>query len=255
MKIVDPMKSCCLVVVPCYNEERRLDVSAFRNFLEHTQEVDFVFVNDGSTDCTAGLLRELRESVPARVRVVTLPRRRGKAEAVRQGFVRALAEEPQYVGYWDADLSAPLTSIQAFLRVLQAEHELEVVLGSRAGLTNASQGRSLGRRFLGFVFSYATNFVLALPFRDTQCGAKLIRVTSRTSEVFGRRFHTDWVFDVEMLARYRDLMIRDGLVVVTAIQERCVQSWTEMPGSKLNSLGLFRAFWDLLYLVARTLIH
>lgn len=45
-----------LIVVPCYNEARRLDVEAFARALESEANLSFLFLNDGSTDGTVGVV-------------------------------------------------------------------------------------------------------------------------------------------------------------------------------------------------------
>src|SRR6476646_3425141 len=75
------------LVVPCYNEEKRLDASAFRSVVVDGHEIDFLFVNDGSRDGTLRLLESLRDEDPKRFAVLNLERNSGKAEAVRRGFV------------------------------------------------------------------------------------------------------------------------------------------------------------------------
>ena len=42
----------CVVVVPCYNEAARLQPLLFSEFLAEDEQVDFLFVNDGSRDAT-----------------------------------------------------------------------------------------------------------------------------------------------------------------------------------------------------------
>src|SRR5438067_10313369 len=84
------------VVVPCYNEEKRLDVGAFRGHFVPGHEVSFLFVNDGSRDGTLPLLRG------ANFDVLDLERNSGKAEAVRRGIVAAMERGADVVGFWDA---------------------------------------------------------------------------------------------------------------------------------------------------------
>src|SRR4051812_10228377 len=57
-----------LLVIPCFNEEKRLDVAAFRDFTG----ADFLFVNDGSRDGTLRVLESLRDSDPRRFSVLNL---------------------------------------------------------------------------------------------------------------------------------------------------------------------------------------
>src|SRR6478735_11068728 len=95
------------VVVPCYNEAERLNGAPLLAFLDDRPEARLVFVNDGSTDATAERLAALAAERPARISVVSLTPNGGKAEAVRQGMLAALAAGARVVGYLDADLSTP----------------------------------------------------------------------------------------------------------------------------------------------------
>ena len=76
-----------ILVVPCYNEAERLDRAAFRAFVTEKSGVRFLFVNDGSTDDTAAVLKELGESLPETFLVHEQPQNLGKAEAVRVGML------------------------------------------------------------------------------------------------------------------------------------------------------------------------
>ena len=107
------------IVVPCYNEAGRLDVERFVRCLTD-MPVDFVFVDDGSTDGTRSVLEGVQARYPGRIVVVSYDQNRGKAEAVRRGMLAAFGRNVPYAGYWDADLATPLDAIEDFL----AEKEL-----------------------------------------------------------------------------------------------------------------------------------
>ena len=114
------------VLIPCYNEELRLNLAAFGRFLRSESRCRLLFVNDGSRDGTLKLLRRLEQEHARRVDVIDLSRNSGKAEAVRCGVRYALERGADYVGYWDADLATPLTPDEAegaALRVVQAQIE------------------------------------------------------------------------------------------------------------------------------------
>src|SRR5258708_4394609 len=100
-----------VIVVPCYNEFKRLPVDAFKEFVSDHDWCRFVFVDDGSTDATGDLIEDLRAFDPAFFRTLRLGPNFGKGEAVRRGLLAALEERPNYVGYWDADLATPLDTI------------------------------------------------------------------------------------------------------------------------------------------------
>ncbi len=120
-----------IIVVPCYNEAERLDVEAFVRAASELEDLKFLMVNDGSTDATAAVLEKLETSVPGSFESLTLPANRGKAEAVRQGLMRAIAQGADQVAFWDADLSTPLEEIPRFLEALAATPQRLAVFGSR----------------------------------------------------------------------------------------------------------------------------
>src|SRR5262245_52188154 len=117
------------IVVPCYNEGKRLPVHQFRDFARHHQRVRFIFVDDGSKDDTLAVLQDLRQLDPLAFNVVALPRNSGKGEAVRQGCLTAFAYRADFIGYWDADLATPLEAIPDFLAVFQERPVVELVCG------------------------------------------------------------------------------------------------------------------------------
>src|SRR5579863_4508639 len=120
-----------VIVIPCYNEFDRLPVDAFKDYALRGEPHQFLFVDDGSTDSTGELLDDLHALDAGSFKVLRLERNCGKAEAVRQGFLAALSERPEYIGYWDADLATPLDVIPQFCRALDESPVLEIVLGAR----------------------------------------------------------------------------------------------------------------------------
>jgi glycosyltransferase involved in cell wall biosynthesis len=102
------------ITVPCYNEADRFRSDAFIEFVREYPDVMFIFVDDGSTDDTARLLNSLAKNGDTQIRLISFEKNHGKAEAVRQGMLRALAGGARYVGYWDADLATPLSAIFEF---------------------------------------------------------------------------------------------------------------------------------------------
>ena len=169
------MVDFCLVI-PCYNEASRFDTAAFERFLQAHENVVLYFVDDGSRDRTDTILRQLEAVGEDRVAILKLPSNVGKAEAVRQGMLHALAWRPcEFLGYWDADLAAPLEEASAMLEIARARPDCAIVLGLRLLRLGASIQRPASRHYLGRVFATAASVILRLPVYDTQCGAKLLR--------------------------------------------------------------------------------
>ncbi|MHA1943740.1 MAG: glycosyltransferase [Candidatus Thorarchaeota archaeon] len=242
-----------VVVVPCYNETRRLPVSKFEAFLGDASDVRFVFVDDGSNDGTRELLRALAQEHAGRVVLVELPTNRGKAEAVRAGILRAFEGQPAYVGFWDADLATPLPALLEFRSLLDARPDLEMVFGARVVLLGRSIERRALRHYLGRVAATAISLALGLRVYDTQCGAKLFRATPCVRGLFEAPFASRWLFDVEILARFIRSLGGDPSAAKDAIYEYPLTQWVDVEGSRLTPADYGRAAVDLLRIWRRYL--
>lgn len=232
-----------LLVVPCYNEERRLDVPAFIE-LARAGTCDLLFVNDGSADGTAAVLARIQAACPDRVRVLSLAQNGGKAEAVRQGLLTGLEAAPAILGYADADLSTPISELTRLLDVA-ARRQTAVVMGSRVALLGSHIERSRMRHYLGRVFATAASLLLELPVYDTQCGAKFFRSSAGLRAALDTPFHSAWAFDVELLGR---LLIGGPGVAPLGIDEFLevpLQRWCDVRGSRMGPFDMLHAGLDL----------
>jgi len=231
------------LVIPCYNEALRLDTSTFVRFVTARSDVGLLFVDDGSTDSTAQVLQALADKCAGRVDTLLLPRNRGKAQAVQRGMVAAMDKQPELVGYWDADLATPLDAIDEFINVLDTHSDIDIVMGSRVKLLGRRIDRHAHRHYAGRVFATAASLALGLEVYDTQCGAKIFRVNPQIQRVFATPFVSKWVFDVEILARYANVVGAGR--ASSSIYELPLTAWTDVPGSKVKVRHAARAFWDI----------
>lgn len=231
------------IVVPCYNESSRLPVARFEQYIQSTA-TEFVFVDDGSTDTTIEILKKIELAHPDQVVVVSCGRNMGKGEAVRQGINMAFARHVDYVGFWDADLATPLEAIGDFLAEFALRSDCLMVFGARVQLLGRKIDRSVLRHYLGRVFATVASLVLRLPIYDTQCGAKLFRVTPVIVSLFATPFCSRWTFDVEIIARY---IQRVGSVTTAASQivEFPLYIWKDVAGSKVKPRHFLIALFDM----------
>jgi len=229
-----------VIIIPCYNEEKRLEISRFTDFADRHGNVSFLFVDDGSTDGTLALLQSIRH---LQINVLPLAVNGGKAEAVRTGMRHALAGDAQWIGFWDADLATNLEELLAFAQKIRPESLM--ITGCRLVRLGASIERNFIRHLVSRVFATAISWHLKLPVYDSQCGAKLIK--REAVEVIGTRpFVSRWFFDVEMLKRLskhygRERICRD-------VEEITLRSWQEIGDSKLRYtrclIDLFKVLRD-----------
>lgn len=232
-----------ILVVPCFNEEHRLPVDELRQFRMDGVRTELLFVNDGSSDGTLRLLESLRDEGPSRFSVLNLERNSGKAEAVRRGIVAALDRQPDFVGFWDADLATPLSELGGFLKVFAGRPEIEMVFAARVRLLGRSISRNPARHYFGRVGATLISSSLGLAVYDTQCGAKLFRSGDLMREIFAAPFLSRWIFDVEIIARLVRQRGRDA--AARAIYELPIMVWHDVKGSKVRSTDFFRALKDL----------
>jgi glycosyltransferase involved in cell wall biosynthesis len=243
------MQPSLVLVVPCFNEEARLDTRAFLEFAGSHPAASLTFVNDGSDDRTPAILDGLRAQAPDGVSVIHLPENLGKAAAVREGVLEGLRRRPDLIGFWDADLSTPLAVVDDFLALAARRPEVEIMLGSRVMLMGRDIRREAWRHYFGRVFATAVSLSLDLPVYDTQCGAKVFRVTPALASVFEKPFHSPWIFDVELLARYLALPVEAGQPARhDRIYELAVPTWHDVPGSKLRWTAFARAVFELVHI-------
>ncbi len=238
-----------VIVVPCYNEARRLPGEQYLAFLRAHGEFSLLFVNDGSRDETLSVLTELAGR-SERIEVLDLSQNGGKAEAVRRGVVH-LGDVPDLVGFLDADLSTPLAALADFREVFLARPEVELVLGARVRLLGRRIERRQLRHLLGRAFATAASATLSLPVYDTQCGAKMWRPTATLQAVFATPFSSRWIFDVELLARYAQAFAWDTGAISARIVEVPLMQWHEVSGSRLKSSDFVQSAADLLALAWR----
>jgi glycosyltransferase involved in cell wall biosynthesis len=235
------MKTC--IIIPCYNEALRIKVSEYISFINEHDDIDFCFANDGSTDTTIEILNDLSIELPKRVTVLNFDVNRGKAEAVRFAILELYSKKSyDYIGYFDADLSTPLSEIIFFLEIFKEKPDLLMVMGSRVKRMGAIVERKFSRFFSGRIFAtIISSQILKVPVYDTQCGAKVFSTKIEVS-IFENPFLTRWIFDVEILLRLKN---KYGKSVFDLIVEFPLNSWIEMGDSKIKFLDFLKVPIDI----------
>ncbi len=220
------------IIIPCYNEEKRLHVTAFLSFIKKENDFHLCFVNDGSKDDTISVLKEIQTSNPYKVSVIDIKKNAGKASAVRAG-ARYLHSrgDIEFIGFIDADLSTDFNDFDDLVKTLKSNGELSMVFGSRA--KDASKGieKDTMRALFSKIIKLLVFFILRLPIEDTQCGAKVFRA-KLVPVLFKRNFFSRWLFDVEMFLRMKKHFGK--VVILNKIYEQPLQRWVHMDDSKLG---------------------
>jgi glycosyltransferase involved in cell wall biosynthesis len=186
------------IIIPAYNEAERLphtlvDIDKRLSAADYSYEI--VVVNDGSTDATATIVKNMAKMVK-NLKLIDLRQNSGKGSAVRQGMLLSTGKIRLFT---DADNS---TSIDQFEKMMPLFKEgADVVIGSRAAKGSVlAPAEPWYRQVPGKIGNLVFQSVLGLwGIWDTQCGFKAF--TEEAAErVFNISVVEGWGFDVEILA-------------------------------------------------------
>jgi dolichyl-phosphate beta-glucosyltransferase len=208
------------VVVPAFNEEARLprlletfDTAGSKEFADAgLQLLEVIVVDDGSADRTPDVL-EAASAMPWLRPVITRKPNVGKGSAVRRGVRRARGE---LLLICDTDLATPLQEVRKLQHALT--NGADVAIGSRALDPRLEREMPHYRRLAGRAFNFGMRVLTGLPFRDTQCGFKLMP-TSVAQALLREQLVAGYAFDVEMLMRARNAGLRVEEVPVVYVHD------------------------------------
>ena len=225
------MKTLSLIL-PAYNEAARLP----RTF-ELLQEAraaqvfsgvelkEILIIDDGSRDSTAAVSEKAREHLPE-IRVVRVSPNQGKGNAIHVGLREAQSE---WCLIADADSATPWNQFIKLKNASLRDETLlcEIAMGSRdLPESHRAIRQSSLRENLGRLFNLAVRLVTGLPFKDTQCGFKLLHRPSLARFLPLLRVRR-FAWDVELLlfAMKANLRIREIPV-----------DWEHQEGSRISPL-------------------
>lgn len=191
------MMTSLSLIIPLYNEERCLrqnfqTIKAYLNTLQKAYEI--ILVNDGSSDNTLSIIKEIVLSNP-QARSLNSPRNRGKGYAVRKGVLNA---DGKYVIFTDADLAVPVRFIGTCLKELESGNSM--VIGSRHLPDSTFKIREKPlRQFLGEIFRRFAQISLDLRVSDITCGLKGFS-RKAAFNIFSRSRIDRWGYDAEVVS-------------------------------------------------------
>ena len=232
------------VVIPAYNEQARLPESLGTAALWLGRQggpVEILVVDDGSHDGTAAVAEEFaaraREG-PVAVRVLRNGRNRGKGYSIKHGVLEARGE---FLLISDADFSTPIEELPRLFQPVEAG-ECDLAIGSRGLPESRIEVRQpWWREAMGRTFNLILRRLTGLPYRDTQCGFKVMR-RKPVLPLFRAARIERFAYDVEIL-----YLARKARLEVREIPVR----WRDARGSKVHaardSLRMLREVAEVLW--------
>lgn len=216
------------VVIPVLNEARvlRKSVETAINFLKSRLPYHWrlVIVDNGSTDGTPNVAKELIAAHPEMQLIHLLQRGRGRA--LRHAWLQSKAD---IVCYMDVDLSTALEHVPELLGAI-ARDGYDVATGSRL-MRGSRTTRSLKREIISRLYNILVKAVLFTRFSDAQCGFKALS-RKAVEAIVPQIEDQSWFFDTELLvlAEKQGYRIKDIPIV-----------WVEDDDSRVKIL---RTGWD-----------
>jgi glycosyltransferase involved in cell wall biosynthesis len=194
------------IVIPARNEERRI-----RNTIEkyskcvNGKRIGIIVVSS-SNDDTDSIVSEYSKKYNF-IKLIKSREREGKGGAIIKGFIRAMKDKPDFIGFLDADGSVGCAEFLRMLRLLESNKRIDGVIASRYSIGSTIRGGIPASRF---VASRAYNLLIRLLFRidvkDTQCGAKIFRTRAISNVVssltiLGMSFDVDLLYSLKLKGR------------------------------------------------------
>ncbi len=231
-----------VIVIPAYNESKRLSLKKYFDFLNKTKDVMLCFVDDGSTDNTKSLLYSIALYAPKNVNIIEHSSNKGKAAAVLSGFLYCNTNIfYEKIAYLDADLSTSLDECYALSQYVSGQTSF--VFGSRISKLDTFIKRKPYRFYIGRVVATLISKQLKLNVYDSQCGCKVFS-RQLAQEVMIDKFVSTWLFDVEIFHRIINLHGKRELIRIS--QEIPLRSWIDKNHSKVSFIYFFKMWIELI---------
>jgi glycosyltransferase involved in cell wall biosynthesis len=209
------------IVIPAHNEEARIGrmLATYRRACTDPA-VRFLVAMDDCRDRTAQIVADHRDD-DGRVECVAYPKL-GKGGVIAESFRRA---DGDLVAFVDADGATPP---QELLRLADAALQADGAIATRRHPASVLPARrTFARRLTSAGFALAVRRLLGLQYRDTQCGAKVLR-REVVEDILPRLRARDLLFDVDLLATAAEAGHR--IVEVPTI-------WIDQEGSRVSAVG------------------
>src|SRR4030066_891531 len=224
------------IIIAAFNEEKRI-IPSLLKIKEYINKqnipYEIIVVDDGSTDHTHTVVRDLIKDIPY-LKVIHYAPNKGKGHALRTGV---LASKSEIILLSDADLSTPIEELSKLLPLIHND-KCDIAIGSRAlALSEIVKKQPWWRQSMGKFFNKLVKVLVIEDFKDTQCGFKVFRGDIARS-LFKEAQIDRFAYDVEILAIGK----KKGCKIVEAPVR-----WINSPESKVNPVkDSLQMFGDLL---------
>jgi len=238
------MKPYLSVIVPAYNEEKRISKtldSIYDYLAQKPFTWELLIVLDGPTDNTLNVIKAFAQG-KQHVRWVDRKENHGKGYTVREGMLVARGDIRLFT---DADNSTEITHFDKMKPLFDEGYPVVICSRDEKDVPGARQAvpQPFFKRFLGNAGNLFIQ-VMAVPgIWDTQCGFKAFSAPA-ARQVFSVATNNGWIFDIEALALARRFGYKIGLVPALWVDD--AGSHVKMLSYLIALLQTFKIRWDLM---------
>ena len=160
------------VIIPVYNEEMTIGelIDRVKRVDIGNIEMEIIVANDGSTDTSAAIIENRRQSSPNLIQAYSMPINLGKGAAIRLGLYHATGD---VILIQDADLELDPNEYGALLKPI-LDGKTDVVYGSRFMNTHKRK-IALRSRLANSLLTHLTNLLFGTHLTDMETAYKVFR--------------------------------------------------------------------------------
>lgn len=187
------------LIIPAHNEEKRIGDTLEHYLSFFAKDTEVIVVLNACHDQTLAVVCEKKKKF-ANLSYIDIKEAIGKGGAIREGFKVGVEKIRQggVIGFVDADSA---TSPSEYQKLVDNLGEYDGIIASRY-LAGARAERTFFRNFVGHTFHLIQKIIFNLPYRDTQCGAKLFKKEA-VKKILPEMRINNMIFDIEILALMR----------------------------------------------------
>lgn len=214
------------IVIPAHNEEKRISRTLenylfyFRDLKEkNVLDFEIIVVLNNCNDRTLDIVQRHRCS---ELKILDF-KTGGKGFAVIEGFKEALNGNSDLLGFVDADMATPPNAFYGLIRNLG---NCDGIIANRWDeRSKIKPEQTFLRKITSRGYNSIIRAIFFLPFKDTQCGAKIFR-RKIIQENIHKIVSSQWNFDVALLFCLR----KESNARIKTIPTE----WSDIVGSKIN---------------------
>ena len=162
------------IVIPVYNEDQYLETlfDEILKFFNH-QNVELIFVDDGSTDKSSELLKSFKNksNYKFKLKIIKLEINSGKGKAIQVGINNSFGE---YILLQDADLELDIKDANEMYQIIKNNKIIKCIFGSRYASGKLKKNNYFVNTLVGKINSFIFNLFFSQSLSDVHCGLKIL---------------------------------------------------------------------------------